>query len=173
MSTGTETAGRAAELRAAFDRGFAEAPAEAREATPDYLRIAVGDGSYVVALAEVSAVLADKPIVAVPSLAPALLGVAAVRGAIVPVYSLRALLGHGGEDRPRWLLLAGGGVAFAFDRLEAHIAIADADIAPVQSAAAHGHVRANALLDGEPCPVVSIGSLTDELQKRLGTKSQS
>jgi purine-binding chemotaxis protein CheW len=159
---------RAADMRKAFDRAFAEPPPPEAEAAADYLGIRIGGIAYAVALSEIGAVFADKKIAPLPSGASELLGVAGVRGDIVPVFSLGALIGQGGGDeKPRWLVLAGGGRAgFAFDVLDGHLRIPIAQIAAVASP--KGFVTANAVIGKEARPIVSIASLMEHLERRAG-----
>jgi chemotaxis signal transduction protein len=169
MSEEGRLADRVAELRTAFDRGFAEAPLPAHEEAVSFLRIRLAAHAYVVALSEVAAVLADKPITPIPSAAQALLGVVAHRGDVVPVFSLRGLLGHGADERPRWLLLAGAErkAGFAFDGLDGHLRLAATDIAPAQPGAFQRHVRASVRIADELCPILAIASLMAELNDRI------
>ncbi len=161
-------ADRAAELRAAFDRGFAEPPPPEAEAAADYLGIRIGGVAYAVALSEIGAVFADKRIAPLPSGASELLGIAGVRGDIVPVFSLGALLGQsGGDGKPRWLVLAAGGRAgFAFDALDGHLRIPLARITP--TASPRSFVEANAVMAGEARPIVRIATLMEHLERRAG-----
>lgn len=170
----TATASRAVDLRKAFDRAFAEPPPSGAEASGDYLGIRIGGVAYAVPLAEIGAVHADRKIAPLPSGASELLGVAGVRGDIVPVFGLAALLGQGGGDaKPRWLVLAAGGRAgFAFDALDGHIRIPLASITPSPS----GFVAANAVIGKDARPILSIPALMDHLEKRAGlngTKEQT
>lgn len=107
-------ADRALELQAAFDRGFAEALRGPRAATTDLLRVRLDGAPYVVRLSEVAALHVDLPICAVPTPARELLGVAAIRSALVPIYDLRALLGAPTTHAPRWCAVHTT-VGFAFD----------------------------------------------------------
>jgi purine-binding chemotaxis protein CheW len=159
---------RAAGLRKAFDRAFAEPPPPEAEEAADYLGIRVGGAAYAVALSEIGAVFADRKIAPLPSSASELLGVAGVRGDIVPVFALAALLGVGGGDaRPRWLVLAAGGKAgFAFDALDGHLRIPLASITP--AASARGFVRANTVIGKLARPIVSVASLMEHLEHRAG-----
>jgi purine-binding chemotaxis protein CheW len=172
-----EVASKATALRDAFDRSFAEPPPAAPEASTDLLGIRIGVTSYALDLSEIVAVFADRRIVPLPSAAHGFLGVATLRGDVVPVYGLGSLLGHAGADeQPRWLVLAGRGpfAAFAFDAVEGHVRLSGADIAPVQSQAqaptqpAPGHVRASALVDGTPRPIIGIRALMDHLEHHTG-----
>ncbi|HSI17064.1 MAG TPA: chemotaxis protein CheW [Sphingomonas sp.] len=155
-------------MRKAFDRAFAEPPPPEAEEAADYLGIRVGGAAYAVALSEIGAVFADRKIAPLPSGASELLGVAGVRGDIVPVFALSAFLGLGGGDaRPRWLVLAAGGRAgFAFDALDGHIRIPLASITPVASS--KGFVRANAVIGKDARPIVSVASLMEHLEHRAG-----
>lgn len=115
----SEIAERAAALRAAFDRTFAEAPAPPRDALAGYLAIRVGNQRRAVVLADVSALHVDRRIAPLPSEHSALLGLAGVRGAILPVYDLRVLLDEARSEPPRWMIVAAcAPVAFAFDGFE-------------------------------------------------------
>jgi purine-binding chemotaxis protein CheW len=97
---------RAAALRAVFDRSFALPPAEASEDRIDLLAIRVAGTAYAVRAHQLAGVVARPAVTPVPSRAAHLLGLAGVRGAIVPVFSLASLLGHGdARTPPGWLLL--------------------------------------------------------------------
>jgi chemotaxis signal transduction protein len=162
----------AAMLREAFDRDFAAAPAEIRDAGLPFVRIRAGRHVYAVALSEVTTVLADRPHVALPSAASELLGVAALRGDVVSVFSLSALLGDHGETAPRWLLLVdrnGDKAAFAFDAMEGHLRITADDIATVPDVTALEPIRSSARVSGEMIPILSIAALIERLVARAGS----
>jgi CheW-like protein len=115
---------RASELRDAFDRGFAAAPAVDPGTRHELLRIELAGEPYALVLAELSSLHVDLEIVPVPARTPALLGVIALRGAIVPAYDLRRLLGLAAARPPRWLAVAGAS-AFAFDQFVGHFSVAE------------------------------------------------
>jgi chemotaxis signal transduction protein len=127
---------RAAELRTDFDRSFA-APLRADIAPKlDLLAIRVGTESCAVRLSEVAGLFADRKITHVPGNNAALLGIAGFRGAVVPVYDLRTLLGHSGTHAPRWLVIAAAApVALAFEVFEGHLRASADLILPQQSPA--------------------------------------
>jgi chemotaxis signal transduction protein len=118
---------RADELREAFDRGFAEAPAVVSGAGYELLRIELAGEPYVVPLADVTSLHVDLRIVPVPATAPTLLGVIALRGAILAVYDLRALLGLATARSARWIVVANG-VGFAFDGFAGHLRVDDVSV---------------------------------------------
>jgi len=150
---------RAAAMREAFDRGFAGAPAAAPGAHEDLLAIRVAGQARALALAEVRAVHVDRRITAVPGPEPALRGLAAFRGAILPVWDLHVLLGASPAERPRWLVVAAGApVALAFARFEGHLRVA-------REAIIGGAVRVLEA-DGVPRTMISLPVLLDQIDRR-------
>lgn len=131
-----ETTGRvteAAELRREFDQAFAVPTRHETRDLVKLLAVRAGGEPYALRLTELSGLVRDRRVMPVPSSAPEMRGVAGLRGALVPVYDLGALLGHGvGEHPPIWLALVGKGreIALAFEKLEGHIEIARSDLSP-------------------------------------------
>ncbi|MGB8843242.1 MAG: chemotaxis protein CheW [Aliidongia sp.] len=117
-------AARAATLRDAFDRSFADParPDPARQ--EDFLAIRIEGEAFALRLSEIAGLHADKKVVRVPGGVPALLGIAAFRGTILPVFSFAILLDHAARASPRWLAVATAApVAFAFDAFEHHLRV--------------------------------------------------
>jgi chemotaxis signal transduction protein len=111
-------------LRREFDATFALPRGEGTRADADYLLIRAGGKPYAIALAEVGGVLADVAVTRVPSPVTGLLGIAGLRGEIVPVFELAALIGGTGTPEPgRWILLRAGAapIGFSFGVLEGHV----------------------------------------------------
>jgi len=153
---------RAAALRAQFDRAFAEALAPAAPASRDFLRVRVDGEPFAIALTEIASLHAQLHVVAVPTRAPELLGIAAVRTALVPIYDLRIALGASATAPPRWTVLVRGAAAgFAFDGFDGHARSEDRADAEARSA-----VRALVSLDGRAHPVIALGSLLEGIQAR-------
>jgi chemotaxis signal transduction protein len=109
MSEFATVAAKAAELRNAFDRARAVPwGAAAVERIENLLAIRVSGDAFAIRLSEISGLATDRKIVAFPSPIPELLGVAAIRGRLIPVYSLAALLGYSANaGHGRWLALCG------------------------------------------------------------------
>lgn len=95
----------AVELRRAFDAAFAEPPPAASVTGEDLLGLGLAGDAYAVRLSEMAGLFKDRHVTMLPSSQPDLLGVAGVRGCMVPVYDLRSLLGYPPAANPRWLLL--------------------------------------------------------------------
>jgi purine-binding chemotaxis protein CheW len=127
-------AGRAAELRLAFDRAFAEPVRLDTALREDLLAVRVDTQAFAIRLSEIAGLFADKKITPVPGSHAALCGVAGFRGAIVPVYDLQIILGHSrvaGTATPRWLVIAAAApVGLAFAAFEGQLRIARDAIVP-------------------------------------------
>lgn len=139
----SQLAERATELRSTFDRSFAEPAHAVTAAGHDLLAIRVGAEPYAVRLPEIAGLYVDRPITRVPGSDASLLGIAGFRGAIMPVYSLSALLGQAAaRQTSRWLVIAASApVALAFDLFESHLRVPTDAVLPRQ---AHGQMRSYA-----------------------------
>jgi len=160
---------RAADLRHAFDRAFAEPPRSAAAPMEGLLAIGAGGDAYALRLAEITGLFVDKKLAPLPSLVPELLGIAGFRGALVPVFDLRALLGHPAGPPPRWLVLAfpRAPVGLAFDRFDGHLHVPGDAIAKMdrrESGRAHVHEVVRAA--GAMRPIVDLPSVLDAIKNR-------
>jgi purine-binding chemotaxis protein CheW len=166
---------RVNELHDAFDRGFASPPPPPEPAHSDFLCIEIAGEPSAIRLAEIVSLHADLRIVALPTRAPELLGVAAIRAAIVPIYDLGIALGAAGKAAARWtVLLRGGTVGFAFAGYDGHARIADRAIAsPAGSAAGapRGYVRGQFNLDGQPRSVIDLAAVRMAIELRWHPRS--
>jgi chemotaxis signal transduction protein len=145
-ASASSIAERAAELRLAFDRGFAEPAGLGRGTREALLAVRVDTQPFAISLSEISGLFADKKVTPVPGSHAALRGIAGFRGAIVPVYDLQILLGHtatSGTATPRWLVVAAAApVALAFTAFEQQIRAARSAFLPQPSGAeARGYIR--------------------------------
>lgn len=160
----------AVELRRAFDQTFAEAPAARAEDVESLVAIRAGGEAYAVRLAEITGLFADRTSVPLPSPLLAFLGVAGLRHDVVPVYSLRSLLGYApGGDPPRWLIIARAAhpVAFAFERFDGYLRVPPSAVLPSRKNAPRAHVPATVRLPDGMRGVVSIGSLLETIADRI------
>jgi hypothetical protein len=110
---------RAKELAAIFDRSFAE-PMLGHRARPNLaLSILVGGAVYLLPLKEVTLVSRAPKIVPLPNGTALQLGIAGLRGSLVTVFSLAALLGEPAVHAA-WVAVVRE-VAFAFDALDGQV----------------------------------------------------
>jgi chemotaxis signal transduction protein len=156
---------RAAELRAQLDAIFAEPREVVRPVMSTLLAIRAGEELRAVHVSELQAVLADRPITRLPTPVPELLGLCAIRGSIVPVYDLAALLGGHGLRRhaPRWIMLAQHCelIALAFDALDAQLVV------PASEVASGGGGDGAVLVQGVLRPLLRIASVLERIERRV------
>lgn len=136
MSGSSILSATAAELRSAFDRErtFPLSREEAQK-TESLIGIRVSGDAYAMRVAEVTSLCTDRKIVRLPSAMPELLGLAGIRGVVVPVYSLAALLGYqSGPEGVRWLALCGieEPIVFAFSGFEGYTRVLQSELYPAE-----------------------------------------
>jgi len=150
----------AATLRAEFDHGFALRPVAPDTDVVDLLAIRAGSHRVAIRLGDILAIAATPRLLAVPSTAPALLGLAGQRGQIVAVFRLATLLGHPELGTARWMVICGGAgepIALAFEELDGHHRLSRARL----------HVEA-AQIDDELRPLVDVRRLVAAINARPG-----
>ena len=161
---------RARELREAFDGAFA-LPAR----TPDrdlvsFLVVRVGGERYALPVAELRGVQVDRRIVRLPRNPVGLMGVAGVRGQIVPVYALATLLGLRGVDpSSNWLALAAAREPFAlaFDEVEGYLQAPRSSVHAAEGDDASTRRLCELVRDGDAIrPVVSPLRIVAALRER-------
>lgn len=125
------------ELQRHFDEAFARPQDATAVTTHQLLAIRAGDFRVMLRLAEVAGIHACPKLVALPAPRPGLLGVVGVRGRVLAVYSMAALLGSPrSEATPRWLLLprASDQMALCVDSIEAFVNVAGSALYPTSGA---------------------------------------
>jgi purine-binding chemotaxis protein CheW len=149
------------------------------ERTEPVIQLRAGGVPLAARLSETQGIVRCPPIVPMPSRVAELLGLAAIRGTVVPVFDLAALLGlSSGANRPSWLMLAGGGgglIGLAFEVFEGQQSpewlsgeppegslAADREPSVTGGRAGAQLVRANGLIR----QVVNIPALADAIRTR-------
>lgn len=175
MSDEHDLGARARELRRAFDASFAAAPGAARTGTHDFLFVRSGGARWAVPLAQVAHVEVATRITRAPSPVAELLGLAAVRRALLPVYHLGALIGGDATTAPRWVIaVAPAPVALAMDSLERYVRSPEAPAASApdgrDGAFVAGLIREE---DGSFRPVLDVVALCHEIARRAQAARRS
>lgn len=115
---------KAAQLRQAFDHSFALPPSADSPEVQDLLMIRVAGDPYAIRLLDITEIVTGRSVVSVPTIKPGLLGLAGIRGGIVPVFCLSSILGYGpASGSPRWMVLCGAEepIALAFSDFEGYL----------------------------------------------------
>lgn len=123
----------AAQLRQAFDRTFALPPPLASPEVEDLLTIRVAGDPYAIRVLDIAEIVTERKVVSVPSVTPDLLGLAGIRGGIVPVFGLSSMLGYGPDPgSPRWMILCGSEepIALAFSEFEGYLRLPTSALYP-------------------------------------------
>jgi purine-binding chemotaxis protein CheW len=156
---------RALALREAFDAGFSVGAEERADANENYLGIRIGGDPFAINLAQITGLFAGRKIVSLPAPFAEVLGVASLRGRIVPVYRLRAFLNYPATEEPlRWIALAGPGVGFAFDQFDFYARVTPEQISV--SSTARGNISSIAMIAGVQRPVISISAILETITGR-------
>ena len=159
-----------ADLRAAFDRSFALPPEEGSGGSlVDAVDLRAGDDRYLVRMSDFSAMDRVDRVVPLPAQRKEFLGVAGVRGAVVPVYSLAALLGDGGaREDSTWVLLCQtpAHLGLSFNRFEGFRRIPSSEIGSDRGSGKHALGFAS--IDGTALPILDIRSILGEI---LGSRA--
>ncbi len=146
-------------LRAEFDEAFAHAPPPSPRVVA-LLAIRVGTAPFAVRVLDAGGLVPVRGVVPVPSRRPELLGVAGLRGEILPVYGLARMVLGVEDERPRWMILTGAPerVGLAFSGFDGHLAADPAQLTPAAGPQVARHVRE--LYAGTPQrPVLDLASL--------------
>ena len=159
-------AGRAAELRLAFDRAYAEPAHLDKALTEDLLAIRVGTQAFAIRLSEISGLFADKKITPVPGGHAAPCGIAGLRGVIVPVYDLQSLLCGSPPATSRSLAIsAAAPLAFAFEAFAPQLRVSPDAILPQPARAqARSYVREFVGTRDFVGPIMHLPSLLDAIK---------
>ena len=113
-----------------FDSAFAEAHRDSERDAKAFLAFRCAGRAFALEGHEAGGVTRMPRLCRVPSHQPALLGLAAERGQLVPVFSLARLLGDATAAPAQWLLIVrrADPVGFAFDELTGYVRVDPAAI---------------------------------------------
>jgi chemotaxis signal transduction protein len=166
---------RLGELRRAFDRSFAAPPPCGAAETKSLIVIRVAGETLVLRADDIAGIARRKRLVPLPSRTPELLGLAGIRGALVPVFNLAALLALapcGGE--PGWFALAmrEAPIALAFDEFEGQVDVERTCLYDDQTAPARPHVRQLVRIGSLVRPVIEVPSILEAIRKNAGLPGQ-
>ncbi len=122
---------RLEQLRTAFDQAFASAPGTEAEPLVSLIAIRLAGQPAVIPAEHILGLAKVKRIIPLPSSIPELIGIAGIRGALIPVFDLARLVGLGSPaSQPIWLVLANreSPIGLAFDEFEGRLEVPPAAV---------------------------------------------
>lgn len=153
-------------LRRAFDQGFSLPPPDVRHDHVALIALAIGTERYALRVSELAGLEPAGCIVPLPGGTEPLLGICGLRGRLVPIFDLGALVGQPVGKSPRWLALHGDdpSIGLAFTELEGYLQADRADLLPATTRHATEAVKSDASLR----PILDLPSLKSTLGQRAG-----
>lgn len=162
------------EMREDFDRAFAVAASRSDRDSEALILVRISGESFAVRAKDATGLVRRTVITPVPTRIPALLGITAVRGELLPVYDTAALLGlQAAAGERSWLLIAGREtpVGFTFDELEGRLEIDPDRLYEADPTAAGKHLRGMARIAAAHLAIVDIPGLIEEIRGLVGRGS--
>jgi chemotaxis signal transduction protein len=151
-------------MREAFDRTFAAAASPEGSGHSDVLCVGIGGEPCSIRIGDIASLHAGLRIIALPSRASELLGVAAIRANVIPIYDLAAALALPGAGAARWIVVHRAGLAgFAFEHFEGHVRIPEGSMSVP---ARRGHVVGQLALGAQRRLVIDLGSVLTAIESR-------
>jgi chemotaxis signal transduction protein len=169
---------RSAAMRAEFDQSFAAPRSAPHTSAVELLAIRVAGQAYALRLSEVGFVAANRRVVRLPSPQPTLAGLSSVRGMIMAVYDLGAILGHPRNPSPRWLIQASRAepIALAFEAFEGQLRVDAGQIAMSERPADPAHARGGVVvhqivgLDGPARSLIDVSAVIATIEQQIGPR---
>jgi chemotaxis signal transduction protein len=150
---------------------FAAAPPRRAEEHENLLAVRVAGELYALRVRDVSGVERCPRIVPLPSRVPELLGLVGIRGGLVPVYGLAALVSQAGvREAVRWLILCGGvdPVGLGLGQIEGWLRLPRSELcAPAGKEASGTQPREIVRAGGVLRAVIDIPSVLETLKTRI------
>jgi purine-binding chemotaxis protein CheW len=171
VSAEDRSAATVAELRRAFDDGFERAPAAAA-GMEALLALRAGDDALAVRLHETRGLERWRSVLPLPAVRPELLGLCGLRGQLVPVFDLAALLGGALATAPRWLILCGASetIALAVAHFDGHRAAAAADFL-ADAHTGRRYVPYQVRVDGTRRGLLDLRSIVQDIDMRAAAEA--
>jgi purine-binding chemotaxis protein CheW len=179
MTASTAIDARLSALREEFDNSFARAPNTGTALAENLLAIQLGGIAHALRVAQIGGLFVDRHIVSLPSPSTELLGVAAFRGQLAPVYDLAAMLGYTRHTTSRWLVLLRlqEPVAFTFDAFDVHIAAPPEDIlrsdSNLQQQSRRAHISEAVRTANGILPIIDLVSIVDNIKRQYATPTKT
>jgi chemotaxis signal transduction protein len=165
---GVDHAAEARRMREEFDGSFALPIRTEAAETDDLLAVRLRGDGFALRTREIAGLAVGRKIVPLPGPVSACLGLAGVRGALIPAWDTAFLLGYGGPGSgARWLALGRGEEpwALAFDGLDGFFRVPRSDIRPGgESGGGTRFARETCAVGGCERPVIDLPLILETIR---------
>jgi purine-binding chemotaxis protein CheW len=154
-----------------FDESFASAPGSEQQPLVPLIAILVSGDPAVLRARDILGIAKVKRILPFPSVFAEVIGIAGMRGVVVPVFDLAKLLQMPtAQGRTDWLVLANreSPIAFAFEKFEGQVEVSPAAIFSAETPSGADGPTLLARVGSSIRPVVEVPHLVEEIRKRAG-----
>jgi purine-binding chemotaxis protein CheW len=166
-----------ARLREDFDLAFAEAPPQRVDKPVGLLAVEVGGHPYALSLAEIGGLVQNRRLWPGLGAAPGYLGLAGLKGALLPVWDLAQILGRStgltagstAKLSAAWLAVVAGESpwAVAFGRFDGYLSPEPGDLRPYAGEGPTQGFLEQAYVAGDLLrPVIRLASVLDAVKGR-------
>jgi chemotaxis signal transduction protein len=158
---------RLLEMRRTFDSAFATPRAMRATDVEQAVIIEVGAHMLACRIGQVTRFEADRKVV--PLSGPTgLVGIAGIRGKLVPVYSLAVVLGASASGPTRWLALCGGHdmIGLAFERIDRFVHARGQDVCALPEAGPAAHMRELLRVGSASYNILDVASVLAAIKAR-------
>lgn len=158
------------QLRHAFDRSFAQPAIQPAQTMVRLISIEVAERPFAIEANQIAGLAKVKRIVPLPSRIPEFHGIAGIRGGVVPVFNLAALLEIESRGNPQWLALAKSetAMALAFETLTGQVEVGASDIYPEEVEGRTAFVRMLVRIGAQVRPLLDIFRIAQEIHRKAG-----
>jgi purine-binding chemotaxis protein CheW len=166
-----------AQLRESFDESFSKAAVSEYEGREDLLVIRAASRQLAIRTGEIGGIMHCPVLTPLPSARPALRGLAGVRGVLVAVYSMAALIGESPSSESNgWIVLAAVDrtVAFLFEELVGYERVRSSEVHTADRTRQDSSSTEAVQIAGFNRTVISIGGLLETIHgtKRSGAEEE-
>lgn len=158
-------------MRRAFDQSYAVPPAGESASLERMIMIRLGGEPFVMRAGQITGLAKANRIVPLPSRIPEMLGLAGIRGTLVPVFDLAGILQlKSRTSTPSWLALVNCEVCIAlgFDEFNGQEELTPASLYADESHIPRRHVQLLARIGSSVQPVIDVPSILEVIRKNAG-----
>jgi chemotaxis signal transduction protein len=162
---------RLQELRTSFDQTFAVAPRAEAEPLISLISVRVINKPFVLRSEHIIGIVKAKRITPFPSSIPECIGVAGIRGVLVPVFRLAGFLGlECPTGAGHWIVLANreSPIGFAFDEFEGQVEVARSALYSEQANGGSTNAELLARIRSSVRPVIDIAQIVQQIRNKAG-----